>query len=81
MLYAELDDLEAQIAEAQARQNPHNQSLGERAAEARATAIESAHVVSPALDEPAKDCFNPGDDIKKLYREIARQIPPGPRNG
>jgi hypothetical protein len=74
-LYAELDDLEAQIAEGQARRHPQEHSLGEEAAQARAKATESAHAIN-AVPETAEDRFKPGDALRKLYRDIARQIHP-----
>jgi peptidoglycan hydrolase CwlO-like protein len=44
--YADLDDIEAQIAEAIARRNPADQSAGESARTARAKARETASAVA-----------------------------------
>ena len=76
-LYAELDDLEAQIAEAEARRHADDQNLRQQAAGARAKATASAHAVSAfrAGDDQGTD-FTPREDLKKLYREIARLIHP-----
>jgi hypothetical protein len=75
MLYAELDDLEAQIAETQARQEPEDRRVREQAVQARAKASESAHAVGMVLEETVEDHFR-GDALKKLYRDIARQVHP-----
>ncbi|MBI2149116.1 MAG: molecular chaperone DnaJ [Acidobacteria bacterium] len=74
-LYAELDDLEAQIAEAEARQHPREDRLRDQAARARATAEESAYAVSTIVETP-ENRFTPSDDLRTLYREVARQIHP-----
>jgi hypothetical protein len=76
-LYAELDDLQARFAEGEARHDAQNSDLHRRAAEARTRATESAEAVGAAIqreDEP--DEFAPREDLKKLYREIAKLIHP-----
>lgn len=75
-LFAELDDLEAQIVEADARRHPQDQSLHERAAQARAKASESAQTVSLARRTERDVAFEPSQALKQLYREIARRIHP-----
>jgi len=75
VLYAELDDIEAQIAETQARQRPNDPRLHEQAAEARAKAVESADSVGRVPEEPYTD-FVPAESLRKLYREVARQLHP-----
>jgi hypothetical protein len=74
-LYAEVDDLEAQIAEAEAGQHPREHRLRDHAAQARAKAKESAHAVSAIVETPEYR-FKSSNDLRKLYREVARQIHP-----
>lgn len=76
-LYAELDDLRARIAEAEAVQHPERDGIHERATQARARATESAAAATAALEVPTKGCRSvPSDDLKRLFREIARQLHP-----
>ncbi|MCX5769033.1 MAG: molecular chaperone DnaJ [Candidatus Hydrogenedentes bacterium] len=74
--YAELDEIEAQIAEAEARLNPVDDSLKGRAQEWRQKAEQSARATT--LDqEPAKEGrFAPSDELKRLYREVAKAVHP-----
>ena len=73
--YAELDDIEAQIAEAQRELNPNDSKAQEQAAQARAQARESAQAAG-AAQEQAQEKFKPSESLKKLYREIAKRIHP-----
>jgi len=72
VLYAELDEIEAQIAEAQARRRPSDPEAEERAYRARAQAQESS--------ETAKHIFvpkpKPTESLKGLFREVAKRIHP-----
>lgn len=73
---AEIDDLEAQIAEALNRRNPSDETARQRAVEARTKAAESAGVTG-ALEKRAHAVdFTPSEDLKRLYREIARRVHP-----
>ena len=74
--YAELDEIEAQIAELLASQRPKDDKAGREAAEARAKAEESAQADGDAKDEKPVTDFKPSEDLKKLYREIAKRIHP-----
>jgi hypothetical protein len=74
--YAELDDLEAQIAEAMARLNPQDTRTREQAAQARAQAEESAQTAGTAKESKQPNEFKPPEDLKKLYREIAKRVHP-----
>lgn len=74
--YAELDEIEAQIAEALAEASPKSSEAQERASQARAQANESAQA-SKVVQEPGhRDKFTPSDTLKKLYREVAKCIHP-----
>jgi len=76
-LYAELDDVQAKVTEARARRDPRNPDLQQEASDARTRATESAEAVGAAMlkDEDDRE-FPPRDDLKKLYREIAKLIHP-----
>lgn len=80
-LYWELDDIEARIAEANARLHPEVVEVVRKAAEARARANETAEAVGKAkkskqAKEKEETEFKPSEDLKKLYRELAKKIHP-----
>ena len=72
-LYAELDEIEAMIAESVAKQarTPDNEK---RATEAREKAQES-HSAAHGSAAQTKE-FTPSPELKKLYREVAKKIHP-----
>jgi hypothetical protein len=73
--YAELDDIDAQIAEVEAQLNPEDNNIKEKATQSRTQARESAQAagISQGLKE---EKFKPSERLKKLYREIAKRIHP-----
>jgi hypothetical protein len=73
---AELDEVEAQIAEAMARRKPKNRESQERASQARAQAHESAQAVEAEQEAGKRELFKPTESLKKLYREVAKRIHP-----
>jgi DnaJ-domain-containing protein 1 len=74
--YAELDEIEAKIAEAQAKMNPKDKEAAYRFAQARNRAEESAKATGNITEMPLKDKVKPSDSLKKLYREVARKVHP-----
>lgn len=74
--YAELDDLEAQIAKAIADSQPNNSVAQEYAAESQERAFESAQRTQNIYDPGKSNSFNPSESLKKLYREVAKSIHP-----
>ena len=72
VLYAELDEIEAQIAEAEARCRPNDDDAWEKAGHARARAKESAQTATP-IDATR---IKPTEDLKILYRQVAKRIHP-----
>jgi hypothetical protein len=74
--FAEIDDLEAQIAEALNRRNPADETTRQRAAEARTKARESAGATGAIEQRADAADFKPSEDLKRLYREIAKRIHP-----
>jgi DnaJ-domain-containing protein 1 len=75
--YAELDDIEAQIAEALARLKPKDRKAREEATQARTKAQESAESTEAIREkEEPETKFTPSESLKKLYREVAKIIHP-----
>lgn len=74
--YAELDEVEAQIAEAQARLNPRDANVQDRAEQARQQARESSESVGDTHSAPTPRDFRPSDELKRLYREAAKLVHP-----
>jgi len=73
---AELDEIEAQIAEAGARHKPKGREAQERASQARTQAQESARAVEAEQEAGKREPFRPSENLKKLYREVAKRIHP-----
>jgi len=74
--YAQLDKLEAEIADYFARQRPKDGEAQERAQHARAQARESAEATGEAELFDETEDFIPSDTLKRLYHEIARRMHP-----
>lgn len=74
--YAELDEIEARIAEAYARLHPRDNQAREKAQRTRTRARESGEAAGTAREQPAPKDFKPPEDLKKLYREAAKRIHP-----
>lgn len=74
--YAQLDEIQAEIASAAAKLRPNDRHAQQRAADADAQARASADTVGSAQDPSAQNRFIPSDDLKSLYRQIARQVHP-----
>ncbi len=72
--YAELDEIEAKIAEAKVRENPTDKIAQEEAIQARARADESRKATGQM--EGVFEKFIPSDTLKKLYRKVAKRIHP-----
>jgi DnaJ-domain-containing protein 1 len=72
---AELDEIDAQIAEAEARMKPKDTKIREQAAQARAQAQKSKEATG-IIPELGKEKFKPSERLKKLYREVAKLIHP-----
>ena len=73
---AELDEIEAKIAEAMARHQPKDREAQERASQARTQAQDSARTVEAEQEASKREPFRPSENLKKLYREVAKRIHP-----
>lgn len=73
---AELDEIEAQIADAESRTKPKDREAQDRASQARAQAQESARAVEAEQEAGKREPFMPSENLKKLYREVAKRIHP-----
>ena len=75
--YAELDEIEAQIAEAIAAKDPEDKSAHNKATNAREKAKETVNNLgNEYLIDEALISFKPSESLKKLYREVAKCIHP-----
>lgn len=74
--YAELDEIEAQIAELQARLKPKNKQSQKHAEQARIKAQESAQAAGGIQEQFKQEKFIPSESLKKLYREVAKSVHP-----
>ncbi len=74
--YATLDEIEAKIAEFKASRNPENAAAQYNSKAARKQADESAQHAHAANSSSKKVEFKPSEELKKLYREVAKQIHP-----
>lgn len=72
---AELDEIEAEIAEAEALLKPKDNTLRKKATQARSQARESAEATEIVL-KPIEEKFEPSERLKKLYRDVAKLIHP-----
>jgi uncharacterized phage infection (PIP) family protein YhgE len=74
---AQLDEIEAQIAEILARLEPKNEEVQEKADRSRTQAQESANATgSISEEEYEKEPFSPSEDLKRLYRDLAKKVHP-----
>jgi hypothetical protein len=73
--YAELDEILARIAEAEAIIRPNDKETQEKAKQARTQAAESAQATK-VTKEIGEKKFKPSESLKKLYRQVAKSIHP-----
>lgn len=73
--YAELDELKAQVAERIAQEQPENSNCQVAAREARAKSNESKSAAGEK-SQGKPIAFHPSQNMKRLYREVARRIHP-----
>lgn len=74
--YAELDEIEARIAEIQASLTPKNKDSQDLAEQARAKAQESAQAFNGTQEPLRQEMFSPSEPLKKLYRQVAKSLHP-----
>jgi len=73
-LYAELDEIEAQIAEQELKREPFNSKAAEAASNARSKADESRRVVEAVTALPPP--VSRSQTLKDLYRTVAKRLHP-----
>jgi hypothetical protein len=73
-VYAELDEIEALIAEKIARAKPQDHQAAEAAGDARKRAEESRKAATDALAAPAQPIRS--DTLRNLYRDAAKRLHP-----
>jgi hypothetical protein len=74
---AQLDDLKAQIAELLAHLDPKNKDAQKEASRRRTQAQESANATGSITKEQyEKEPFKPSENLKKLYRDLAKKAHP-----
>lgn len=76
VLYWELDEINARIAEANACLHPDKVEVQRKAARARAKERETAEAVGRAPEPKQEDGFKPSEDLKRLYRKLAKRVHP-----
>ena len=74
--YAELDRIEAQIAQILADRNPLDTEKQQKATKAKAQAKESAETVGQAEMSKQAEVFAPSESLKRLYRDVAKKLHP-----
>lgn len=74
--YAELDEVMAQVAELLAANAPNDRDAEHQAGQARSRARQTAEEVGSARPDDVRRQFTPSVDLKKLYRDVAKQIHP-----
>ena len=74
--YAELDRLLAGIEELMAKQRPGDPETERRAEEARERARQSEQATAGAVGPAERERFQPSEELKRLYREVARRVHP-----
>jgi len=78
MRYAELDELKALIAERSAQKQPAAEKVQQAARDARARADETKSVAQEHEEEDLQSAkpFKASQEMKRLYREVAKRIHP-----
>ena len=74
--YAELDQVEAEIAEALAAQNPRDQAAQKRAEEARAQAEDSRKTVEEREEWSVRGRGDQPESLRECYRQAAKLLHP-----
>lgn len=76
VLLAQLDEIEAKIAEQYAQENPNDSEAQAQAEKFRKQANESAAGATETESQIQSKHFNPSDEIKELYRKAAKLMHP-----
>ncbi|MBI3098260.1 MAG: molecular chaperone DnaJ [Planctomycetes bacterium] len=79
--FVELDSIEAEIAERQARRHPADAAARERAEQARERSQHATEETEAFRGVPDRGKFTPTEDLKRLYRGIALRVHPDRADG
>ncbi len=74
--YAELDELLARVAQAEASEHPDDSVRREQANTARSKADETAGAATAEETQDLRTQFKPSEDLKSLFREAAKAMHP-----
>jgi hypothetical protein len=74
--FAEIDDLEAQIAEELKRRTPTDEPTRQRAVNARTKATESAGAAADAIEQRTRVDVTRSDELRSHYREATKRVHP-----
>jgi hypothetical protein len=74
--YAELDKISAEIQQLLFSRNPGDPEARRRAQDAQEQARQSSEATAGAAGPIEKEDFKPSEELKRLYREIAKKIHP-----
>lgn len=74
--YAELDEIAAEIQQLLAARSPNDPEASRRAHDAQEQARQSAEAAGGAEGPRQREEFRPSEDLKQLYREIAKKVHP-----
>ncbi|MHB1357197.1 MAG: J domain-containing protein [Anaerolineae bacterium] len=76
VLLAELDAIDAQIASVLAERAPTDASAQERVRQTKQQADESDQAFRDARNSPEADRFEPSDELRKMFRDLAKKVHP-----
>ena len=76
VLYSQLDEIHAEVAENRAKKNPQNAGFKSQAKKARKKAEQSSNEASETQDQIQSAHFKPTKEIKDLYRKLAKLVHP-----
>jgi hypothetical protein len=74
--YAQLDQINAEIQQLRFVRKPQDPQLRREAHDAQERARQSEHATAEASGPPERERFQPSDELRQLYRAIAKEVHP-----